>query len=102
MALAETGGGSARRWRRAAGARRRSTCPVTPATCAATARSTSTRSSDGVAARLDGPVDLLVGHSLGAIVALGLLARDPDAARAVVLEEPPGAASRSTWRRSPP
>ena len=45
---------------------------------------------DGVAARLDGPVDLLVGHSLGAIVALGLLARDPGAARAVVLEEPPG------------
>ena len=45
---------------------------------------------DGVAARLDGPVDLLVGHSLGAIVALGLLGRDPGAARAVVLEEPPG------------
>jgi len=44
---------------------------------------------DGVAARLDGPVDLLVGHSLGAIVALGLLARDPGAARALVLEEPP-------------
>ena len=56
---------------------------------------------DGVAARLDGPVDLLVGHSLGAIVALGLLARDPGAARAVVLEEPPGPAA-STWRRSPP
>ncbi|HEX6621465.1 MAG TPA: alpha/beta fold hydrolase, partial [Solirubrobacteraceae bacterium] len=45
---------------------------------------------DGVAARLDGPVDLLVGHSLGAIVALGLLGRDPGAARALVLEEPPG------------
>jgi pimeloyl-ACP methyl ester carboxylesterase len=45
---------------------------------------------DSVAARLDGPVDLLVGHSLGAIVALGLLARDPGAARALVLEEPPG------------
>lgn len=45
---------------------------------------------DGVAARLDGPVDVLAGHSLGAIVALGLLARDPTAARAVVLEEPPG------------
>ena len=44
----------------------------------------------GVAALLDGPVDLLVGHSLGAIVALGLLGRDPGAARAVVLEEPPG------------
>ena len=48
---------------------------------------------DGVAARLDGPVDLLAGHSLGAIVALGLLARDPGAARAVVLEEPPGPAA---------
>ena len=45
---------------------------------------------DGVAARLDGPVDLLVGHSLGAVVALGLLGRDRGAARAVVLEEPPG------------
>jgi pimeloyl-ACP methyl ester carboxylesterase len=45
---------------------------------------------DGVAARLAGPVDVLVGHSLGAIVALGLLARDPRAARALVLEEPPG------------
>jgi pimeloyl-ACP methyl ester carboxylesterase len=45
---------------------------------------------DGVAGRLDGPVDLLVGHSLGAIVALALLARDPGAARALVLEEPPG------------
>jgi pimeloyl-ACP methyl ester carboxylesterase len=45
---------------------------------------------DGVAARLDGPVDLLVGHSLGAVVALGLLGRDPGAARALVLEEPPG------------
>jgi pimeloyl-ACP methyl ester carboxylesterase len=46
---------------------------------------------DGLAARLAGPVDLLVGHSLGAIVALGLLGRDPGATRAVVLEEPPGA-----------
>jgi pimeloyl-ACP methyl ester carboxylesterase len=44
----------------------------------------------GVAARVDGPVDLLVGHSLGAIVALGMLGRDPGAARALVLEEPPG------------
>jgi pimeloyl-ACP methyl ester carboxylesterase len=48
---------------------------------------------DGVATRLDGPVDLLAGHSLGAIVALGLLARDPAAARAVVLEEPPAPGS---------
>ena len=40
---------------------------------------------DGVAARLDGPVDLLVCHSLGAIVALGLLGRYPGSARALVL-----------------
>jgi pimeloyl-ACP methyl ester carboxylesterase len=45
---------------------------------------------DGVAASLESPVDLLVGHSLGAVVALGLLGRDPTAARALVLEEPPG------------
>jgi pimeloyl-ACP methyl ester carboxylesterase len=45
---------------------------------------------EGVEARLDGPVDLLVGHSLGAIVALGLLGRDPGRARVLVLEEPPG------------
>ncbi|HEX6697346.1 MAG TPA: alpha/beta hydrolase [Solirubrobacteraceae bacterium] len=45
---------------------------------------------DGVAARLDGAVDLVVGHSLGAVVALGLLGRDRGAARALVLEEPPG------------
>ena len=48
---------------------------------------------DGVGRRLTAPVDLLVGHSLGAIVALGLLARDPGVARAVVLEEPPGPAA---------
>ena len=45
---------------------------------------------DGVAQRVTASVDLLVGHSLGAIVALGLLARDPGLARALVLEEPPG------------
>jgi pimeloyl-ACP methyl ester carboxylesterase len=44
---------------------------------------------DGVAQHLDDRVDLLVGHSLGAIVALGLLARDAGVARALVLEEPP-------------
>ena len=45
---------------------------------------------DGVAQRVTASVDLLVGHSLGAIVALGLLARDPGLARALILEEPPG------------
>jgi pimeloyl-ACP methyl ester carboxylesterase len=48
---------------------------------------------DGVAAHLDGPFDLLAGHSLGAIVALGLMARHPATARALVLEEPPAPAS---------
>ncbi len=38
----------------------------------------------------DPPVDLLVGHSLGALVALGLLARTPGLARRLVLEDPPG------------
>jgi pimeloyl-ACP methyl ester carboxylesterase len=45
---------------------------------------------DGVAGRLGGPVDLLVGHSLGGIVAASLAGRDPGAALAVVLEDPPG------------
>lgn len=45
---------------------------------------------DGLAAHLDGPIDLLVGHSLGAIVALALMTREPGAARALALEEPPG------------
>jgi pimeloyl-ACP methyl ester carboxylesterase len=36
------------------------------------------------------PLDLVVGHSLGALVALELLARHPGAIRHLVLEEPPG------------
>jgi pimeloyl-ACP methyl ester carboxylesterase len=43
----------------------------------------------GVAERLPGQVDLLVGHGLGAVVALALANRYPDLTRAVVLEEPP-------------
>jgi pimeloyl-ACP methyl ester carboxylesterase len=43
-----------------------------------------------VVADLDGPVDLLVGHSLGARTALHAVDRHPGLARAVVLEEPPG------------
>lgn len=35
------------------------------------------------------PVDLLVGHSLGALVAMTLLGTDPAFARRVVLEDPP-------------
>jgi pimeloyl-ACP methyl ester carboxylesterase len=45
---------------------------------------------EGVADRLPGPVDLLVGHSLGAIAALALAGRRPATARALVLEDPPG------------
>ena len=36
------------------------------------------------------PIDLVVGHSLGALVALDLLGRVPGLARRLVLEEPPG------------
>jgi pimeloyl-ACP methyl ester carboxylesterase len=38
----------------------------------------------------DPPVDLLVGHSLGALVALELVTARPEFARRLVLEEPPG------------
>lgn len=44
----------------------------------------------GVVDRISPPVDLLIGHSLGAIVALEVAHRYPDAARALVLEDPPG------------
>jgi pimeloyl-ACP methyl ester carboxylesterase len=44
---------------------------------------------DGTAGRLGGPVDLLVGHSLGAVVAIALAGRHPAAARALVAEDPP-------------
>lgn len=44
---------------------------------------------DGVAGRLGGPVDLLVGHSLGGAVAVALAGRQPGAARALALEDPP-------------
>jgi pimeloyl-ACP methyl ester carboxylesterase len=44
-------------------------------------------------AEVDGPVDLLVGHSLGALVALELVGRHPGFARRLVVEDPPGASS---------
>jgi pimeloyl-ACP methyl ester carboxylesterase len=48
---------------------------------------------DDVAETVEGPVDLLVGHSLGALVALELVARRPGFARRLVLEDPPGPGS---------
>jgi pimeloyl-ACP methyl ester carboxylesterase len=39
------------------------------------------------------PVDLLVGHSLGALVALELVGRRPGFARRLVVEDPPGSGS---------
>jgi pimeloyl-ACP methyl ester carboxylesterase len=47
----------------------------------------------GVVDRLPRPVDLLAGHSLGAIVALSVVLRHAEAARALVLEDPPGPAT---------
>ncbi len=44
----------------------------------------------GVACQLTEPVDVVVGHSLGGVVALALVASRRGAARAVVLEDPPG------------
>lgn len=46
-----------------------------------------------VAETVEGPVDLLVGHSLGALVALELVSRRPGFARRLVVEDPPGSAS---------
>jgi pimeloyl-ACP methyl ester carboxylesterase len=48
---------------------------------------------DDVAETVGGPVELLVGHSLGALVALELVGRHPGFARWLVVEDPPGASS---------
>ena len=48
---------------------------------------------DDVAGTVGGPVELLVGHSLGALVALELVGRHPGFARRLVVEDPPGASS---------
>ena len=44
---------------------------------------------DSVTAQVAGPVDLLIGHSMGAATAISAVARRPGLARAVVLEDPP-------------
>jgi pimeloyl-ACP methyl ester carboxylesterase len=46
-----------------------------------------------VAGTVGGPVELLVGHSLGALVALELVGVRPGFARRLVLEDPPGSGS---------
>jgi pimeloyl-ACP methyl ester carboxylesterase len=46
-----------------------------------------------VAETVEGPVDLLVGHSLGALVALELVAARPGFARRLLVEDPPGPGS---------
>jgi pimeloyl-ACP methyl ester carboxylesterase len=46
-----------------------------------------------VAETVDSPVELLVGHSLGALVSLELVGRRPGFARRLVLEDPPGPGS---------
>ena len=50
---------------------------------------------DSVTAQVSGPVDLLVGHSMGAATAISTVVRQPGLARAVVLEDPPGGIGRS-------
>lgn len=45
---------------------------------------------ESVVAQVAGPVDLLVGHSMGAATAISAVVAHPDLARAVVLEDPPG------------
>lgn len=46
---------------------------------------------EGTLGALPEHVDILVGHSLGAVVALAIAGRHPRAASALVLEDPPGA-----------
>jgi pimeloyl-ACP methyl ester carboxylesterase len=45
---------------------------------------------DSVLVQVPAPVDLLVGHSMGAATAISAAVRQPGLARAVVLEDPPG------------
>lgn len=45
---------------------------------------------ESVVSQVSGPVDLLVGHSMGAATAATVLVEHPSLARAAVLEDPPG------------
>jgi pimeloyl-ACP methyl ester carboxylesterase len=49
---------------------------------------------DSVTTQVSGPIDLLVGHSMGAATAISAVVRQPGLARAVVLEDPPGGMAR--------
>ncbi len=51
---------------------------------------------DAASSALPGQVDVLVGHSLGAVVALALAGAHPGAARSVVLEDPPARSALGT------
>ena len=51
-----------------------------------------------VVAQVPGPVDFVVGHSLGSIVALTALKLEPDYCTAVVAEDPPGLAGPGSLR----
>jgi pimeloyl-ACP methyl ester carboxylesterase len=54
---------------------------------------------DSVVAQVAGPVDLLVGHSMGAATAISTVAGRPGFARAVVLEDPPDGPGRASAER---
>jgi pimeloyl-ACP methyl ester carboxylesterase len=51
---------------------------------------------ESVTAQVSGPVDLLVGHSMGAATAISTVGRRPGFARMVVLEDPPGGMARGS------
>jgi pimeloyl-ACP methyl ester carboxylesterase len=62
----------------------------------ASARAPAAGAREAPAALLPPPIDLLVGHSLGALVVSQLLATRPGLARRLVLEDPPGL-STTDW-----
>jgi pimeloyl-ACP methyl ester carboxylesterase len=55
---------------------------------------------DSVTDQVPGPVDLLVGHSMGAATAVSTVVRHPAFARGLVLEDPPGGMARSSEERA--